>query len=465
LDSTKVARIIAKSQLRELPSAELEIAGDSPVFTNAYEADGVAAVAVALTGRAAADLWALRSGYSQAVSVDVSTAAAMTASLTFDRINSQSVVQARSPVTDFYRCRAGDWIHLHGGLPHLAEGTLGLLQCEDSRESIQAAVRGWDSGELEEELAARGLCGARARSAEEWKSHSQGELVSGMPAVEILKLGPGDPVPFTPSQRPLSGVRVLEFARILAAPICGRTLAEHGAEVLNVSSKGLPGLFNCEVNTGHGKRSCFLDLNIADEADRARHLALAGDVFVNGFRSGSLEARGLGPYELAAARPGIIYVSINCYGHDGPWVGRRGWEQQAQSTSGLALGQGAGARPFKMPAVDSSYGGRTTAPNDYVTGCLAAYGAVIALHRRAVEGGSWWVRASLCQTAAWIERCGLRYTPSDALGLGDTSRLETRTATPFGDLIHLRPAVQMSATPPRWESPPPVQGSATPAWS
>nr|QQZ52114.1 CoA transferase [Phenylobacterium glaciei] len=100
------------------------------------------------------------------------------------------------------------------------------------------------------------------------------------------------------------------------------------------------------------------------------------DVFGQGYRGGALERMGLGPLDLARLRPGIIYTSINAYGHEGPWAQRPGWEQLAQTVTGVAHlhGEHMGAKaPMLQPG----------AVADYTTGFLAALGTLIALDRRA----------------------------------------------------------------------------------
>jgi crotonobetainyl-CoA:carnitine CoA-transferase CaiB-like acyl-CoA transferase len=206
------------------------------------------------------------------------------------------------------------------------------------------------------------------------------------------------------------------------------------------------------LDTSHGKRSAYLDL--ARDADALRALVRDADVFTNGYRGGALDRRGFGAEEVAALRPGIVYVSISCYGDVGPWRERRGWEQLAQSVSGVAHVQGGGDRPRLVPA----------AACDYTTGYLAAAGAMTALALRATEGGSWHVQASLCQTAEWIVAEGARCDPATATGLPDTTPWMTESATPEGVLRHLDPIVELSATPPRWDRPSPPLGSDQASW-
>ena len=160
------------------------------------------------------------------------------------------------------------------------------------------------------------------------------------------------------------------------------------------------------------------------------------------------------PDALAERRPGLVYVTMNCYGDVGPWRARPGWEQLAQTVSGIASVQGAGGPPVLIPA----------AACDYTTGYLAALGTMAALWRRSHEGGSYHVRASLCQTAMWFAR-EPRVERAEATGFGDIDRFRATTDTAFGRLRHLAPVAQMSATPPRWELPTTPLGAHPPEWS
>jgi len=89
---------------------------------------------------------------------------------------------------------------------------------------------------------------------------------------------------------------------------------------------------------------------------------------------------------------------------------------------------------------------------------------LMALERRAQEGGSWHVKASLCQTAMWYERLGADCDPAIARGDDPTAFL-IESDSPYGRLTHLGPALQMSLTPPRWEQPSSPLGSHEPVWS
>jgi len=438
------------------------ITGRDPILPTRFRVGEAAAATLAAQALAAAALWQLRGGDRQEIAVDVHAAAASLLSFLFLRASDLTFPREGLATTALYRARNGAWIHLHGGFPQLHEGTLGLLECENDASAIARAVSRWDAQALEDALAERGLCGARLRTTAEWCSHPQGMALAPAPLIELIKIGdaPTEPLPGPRARergaRPLSGVRVLDLTRVLAGPTCARTLAEHGADVLHVRSPRLPFIEPFVIDTNPGKRSCHLDLDRADDVERLRALVREAHVFAQGYRGGTLARRGFGPDALAALRPGIIAVSINCYGHDGPWAERPGWEQLAQTVTGMAQEHSDSESPSIISA----------AVNDYITGHLAAVGVLCALARRNTEGGSWHVRVSLARTAMWI--LSLPRTPADAVPSGvDPAALapwfiEMNTA--WGRISRLGPIARMSATPPRWDLPPAPLGTHPSHW-
>jgi len=247
---------------------------------------------------------------------------------------------------------------------------------------------------------------------------------------------------------------VLDLTRVLAGPTCGRTLASHGADVLLLNSPTLPNVPAFVLDTNPGKRSAALDLREPEDVAVLRALAAEADVFSQGYRGDALAKRGFGPEELAALRPGIVYVTINCYGDVGPWRLRPGWEQLAQSVTGIADAQGAPGVPALVPA----------AAADYTTGYLAALGTMAALRRRSIEGGSYHVRVSLCQTAMWIGQDGPCVDPSTATGFGDVTPWLVTEQISQGEFTHLTPVVQMSKTPAYWATSVVPLGTHDPTW-
>jgi len=282
--------------------------------------------------------------------------------------------------------------------------------------------------------------------------------------MEIVKIGDAPVEKLPEGERPLSRIRVLDLTRVLAGPTCARTLAEHGADVLKITAPHLPNIGYQEFDTGHGKLSAHLDLRQPKDLAILRDLVRETDVFSQGYRPGTLGMRGLSPEELAALRPGLVYVSLCAFSHIGPWASRRGFDTVVQNVSGITTRQGEvfpGAQPgpqfYPVSAID------------YLTGYLMAFGAMVALARRAREGGSWLVRISLAQTGRWLVDRGevpegeladvpKEFTPAEL------ARWSTTSDTPVGRLAHLKPVVQMSETSPFWARPSVPLGHNEPAW-
>lgn len=439
----------------DLPDgADLGLTGADPVIGARHRVGEVAAASAGAAGAWAARVGELRGLPPQAITVDVPAATASLLGFLLQSVDGDlDVDRSFSPVTDLFRTADDRLIHLHGGFPHLADGTARLLGCRPDADDLALAVSRWGALDLEDALAEAGLCGAVVRRPEEWAQHPHGRLLVDRPVIRCTRLGDADPRRRGPAERPLVGIRVLDQTRILAGPTVGRTLAGLGADVLRVDGPRLPTVEPFDLDTGRGKRRAWCDLDDPEDVARLRALADTADVVVQGYRPGALAARGLGPDDLAARRPGLIVVEVSCYGADGPWSARRGWEQLAQAASGIAHGEDPDA-PRLIPA----------AATDYTTGYLGAAGAAAALARQATEGGSWLVEVSLCATAGWLVRLGADRDPAAAPGLGDVAGRQQQMATEWGTLTHLAPVEQLALTPSRWVLPPTSRGAHPLAW-
>jgi crotonobetainyl-CoA:carnitine CoA-transferase CaiB-like acyl-CoA transferase len=437
---------------REAPDF-VRIENAPPALKTRFFADEAAAAAIAAGAMTAADIWTLRAGARQQVAVNTrEAAAALTGFLhqTFaDTAKAPDplgqLAASQSAANGFHRTRDGRFVFLHPSFPDSTRRLLKVLDCPDTPDAVAATMLKWEALDFENAVAAAGACAAMARTPEEWDASEQGRILAARPVVEVIQIGDSKPEPFARGgDAPLSGIRVLDLTRVLAGPTCARTLAQFGAETLVISSPDLPSVTYFVADTGHGKRAAFVDLKTEDGRARLRQLVRDGDVFSQGYRQGALERHGFGPIELAQLRPGIICTAINCYGHEGPWRGRPGWEQLAQTVSGLAVVHGGADGPKLLPG----------AVTDYTTGSLAAFGSLIALQRRALYGGSYLVRVSLAQTAMWIRGLGLagaeRLTETRALSGEEIASFSLHSETGFGPMTHLRPPVRLSATPARW---------------
>lgn len=448
-------RFLRQARLERPAGARIEIQGADPVLPTNYPAGETAATALGLVGAAAARVHELRGGPPQSVTVDVSGAAMSLVSFVLQKASTGlDLTRHHNPTIALYQTRDDRWIHLHGGFPGLAQGIIDLLGCTLDANEIARAVRTHDAFRLEEEIAARGLCGAVVRTTDEWAMHPHGRELAALPVVEVERIGDAAPVPLPHGGRPLDDIRVLDLTRVLAGPTCGRTLASFGADVLRVGSERIPSIEPFVIDTGHGKRNAFLDLEDPDDRKQLDRLLDRADLFCQSYRPRALERRGLSPHELAAKHPGLIYVSISCYGEPGPFAERPGWEQLAQSAVGIADHESRDGRPAIIPA----------AATDFTTGYLAAFGALTALARRAEEGGSWHVRASLCQTGMWLTRLGATHDRAQARGFDRPERFVAHSETAWGTLEHVAPVVEMGATPARWDRPPSPLGTSPAEW-
>jgi hypothetical protein len=443
---------------------EVDITGADPVFSTSFKIGETCATVLAGVGVAASDIWALKTGRRQNAGIDARHAAAALRSANYLQrpgpagafgplVNEHQA--AMHKITQPWPTKDGRWFLPHFGLPHLRDRVLGVLRCEPTPDSVGKAVAGWDALDLEAAIDEARACGAMVRSNVEWLDHAHGQVLNAKPIVEITKIADSDPKPLPQGDRPLSGVRVLDLTRILAGPIAARTLAEHGADVLMVAAEHLPQIAEHVMDTSHGKRSCFLDLGTAEGAAQLKALARDTDVFSQGYRPGVVSDHGFGPEDLAAINPGMVYLSISCFGADGPFSHRGGWEQVAQTVTGICM-EGGADRPRLLPA----------AACDYTTGYLGAYGVLLALARRAQEGGSYHVRVSLCQSGMFIYRQGKVDFAEPDMNLSDAEldALRIDSATANGPLRHLGPVLKLSETQPHWSRPTPQLGGDAAKW-
>jgi len=450
-----------QAALRELLAlgkleGEAQITGADPVLRTPYRVGAAGAAALAAVGLAVAELWALRTGRRQRVAVDLRAAAASLRSAYYLRIDGKPPPAPWDPMSGFYPVRDGRWVSIHCNFAHHRHAAMKVLGVAEERAAAEAASSSWDGQALEDAIHAAGGCAGLARTTAEWQVHPHAAAVAAQALLEITRIGDAPPQPLPTGDRPLSGIRVLDLTRVLAGPTCARTLAEHGADVLKITAAHLPDSGATELDTGLGKLAAQLDLRSAQGAESLRRLLAGTDVFSQSYRPGALAARGFSPDEAAKLRPGIVCVSLNAWGQSGPWRTRRGFDSIVQTVSGIACASGNAEKPRLMPC----------SAIDYVSGYLMAYGTMVALARRAREGGSWLVRVALARTGKWIVDRGTvdaSAAPGD-LPAEDLARLMAQTPSPAGRISHLKPVVQLSETQPYWARPPVPLGHHRPEW-
>jgi crotonobetainyl-CoA:carnitine CoA-transferase CaiB-like acyl-CoA transferase len=198
---------------------------------------------------------------------------------------------------------------------------------------------------------------------------------------------------------PLKGMTVVELAHIMAGPVCGRMLADMGADVIKVERvpggdtargflppdvDGEPAAF---MMLNRNKRGIAVDLKAPAGKEIVQRLLKTADVVIENYRKGTMERLGLGYDELSRHNPGLIYCEISGFGRTGPYADRGGFDLVAQGMSGLmsVTGEGPGRPPVKCgPPV-----------TDITAGLLAAMGVLAATIERNKTGKGQRVDTSL----------------------------------------------------------------------
>ncbi len=231
---------------------------------------------------------------------------------------------------------------------------------------------------------------------------------------------------------PLTGIRVVDCSAVVSGPLAATMLGDQGAEVIKVEPLGagdilrhvgshrggMSGMFHV-VN--RGKRS--LALNLADARGRAvlERLVARADVFVQNFRPGVVDRMGIGWEAFRALNPRLVYVSISGFGNDGPYAGKRVYDNVVQAYSGLAAVQGAAGDPSLLRQLAC----------DKLTSLTAAQAICAALVGRGVSGAGRHVELSMLDSAIaflWPDAA------SDVMMLGDGVTRQPPIGANYGTL-------------------------------
>lgn len=190
-----------------------------------------------------------------------------------------------------------------------------------------------------------------------------------------------------PTARPLDGVRILDFTRVLAGPLSTALLADLGAEVVKIEppqgddyraigpmSNGESALFTV---MNRNKQSLVLDLKHPDAVALVHEMAARADVVVENFRPGVADRLGIGPAQLRALNPRLVYVSVSGFGQTGPLAHRPAYDIIVQAMSGLMEATG---EPDGAPTVVGE------AVSDVVAGLFASWATLAALLQARTTG-------------------------------------------------------------------------------
>jgi CoA-transferase family III len=421
------------------PAARVEVTGPPDVLASIFPVTQLATVSVVAALAAAAD--------DADLTVDTDHVGVAFRSERYARVDDRPAGDPFAPLSAFFRTADG-WIRLHANYPWHRDRLLGVLGVGDDREAVAAAVAAWPGLVLEDAIAAAGGCASVVRTPAESRAHRQGKLVAALPLLELTRVGDAPRRPA--GRRP----RVLDLTRVIAGPVCTRTLAAHGADVLRIDRPDLPELESLTGDALLGKRSAFLDLRDASGREQLDALVADADVVVQGYRPGALDAFGLDPDALVARHPGLVVLTLSAWGHVGPWSGRRGFDSLVQAASGISVLEKASGSdtPGALPAQVL----------DHATGYLAAAAVLVGLRRQEREGGSWRARLSLSQTASWLLRQPRRAIPTvDEL---DPAPYLVDLEGGGHHVSVVAPPGRIDDRPLAWPGAPPTLGADEPQW-
>jgi crotonobetainyl-CoA:carnitine CoA-transferase CaiB-like acyl-CoA transferase len=210
---------------------------------------------------------------------------------------------------------------------------------------------------------------------------------------------------------PLTGVRVLELARILAGPWAGQILADLGADVIKVERSGVgddtrgwgppfvPGKDGSHLGaayfhaTNRGKRSIELDFESESGRRIVRKLAARSDVLIENFKVGGLAKFGLDYASLRKDCPRLIYCSVTGFGQDGPYAARAGYDLMAQGIGGF----------MELTGTAEGEPTRSGVPvSDIFTGVYSVIGILAALTQRERTGRGCYVDTALVDSTVGV---------------------------------------------------------------
>jgi crotonobetainyl-CoA:carnitine CoA-transferase CaiB-like acyl-CoA transferase len=467
----KLAEVLGSVGLSTSSSGgKIVFEGADPILASPLPLATMAGVALMAKAVAAADIWRYRTGQSQDLSVKLGQVLHRLCPF-YDRkwelLNGYAPATPQDPTNPFmpsfmYQTRDGRWIQFINIYPKTKTAALAFLQCNDDARAIGEAIRKWDAFPLEEAANRAGLQANVIRTVEEFLKTEQYTYLKDLPLIEIEKIGESEPEQFSENaQAPLDGVRALGLGHVIAGAGFGRALAYHGADVLNVWR---PQDFEMDLTyytANVGMRSATLDIAESSSMGRFMSLLRESDVFFANRRPGYLERYHLTAQEVSDIRPGIVHVDMSLYGPRGPWANRTGFDQNAGGVSGILSLEGTPEAPRLTEIF---------VVNDYAMSWLGAVGAMVALKRRAIEGGSYRVRLSLVRLSLWLLHMGIfdkEYARRVAGTEGKHAYLAPtifQADTPCGHYQGVTDQVTMSATSGGYRTPLVPRGSCRPEW-
>ncbi|KAF5353210.1 hypothetical protein D9756_007851 [Leucocoprinus leucothites] len=325
--------------------------------------------------------------------------------------------------TNIYKLGDGRYYHVHASMnanPSQAalgikrEDNTGLSSFKEACAVFKEAASKFSAQELDTLINDQyRQAGTICHSIDEFRASEQGKANAHVGLYEIHHYPNAHQRPTwwtdvpgqTSPARPLFGLKIVDLTRIIAAPVVVRELAEMGASVMRITASHLPDRSQLQLDMGWGKWNAHLDLRKEEDRARLRELIMDADIVIDGYRPNVLKKWGFGKEEIlemvSGREKGIVYAHENCYGWNGPWAHRSGWQQISDAVTGVSLefGRSMGHDEPVTPVFFNS---------DFCAGIAGAVGILNALIQRAEIGGSFVVDIALNYYSQWlVSSCGI----------------------------------------------------------
>lgn len=454
-----------------LKSLQLPGDCDTPTLPSSYKMGILAQGSIALSALLAAQIQAVRAG-SATPKVEVPQRHA-TVEFKSERLyvlDNKPTPSPWGPIGGLHKTSDG-YVRVHDSFPNHAHGTLRLMGLPEdaTREQLAEKIRDWGAVDLETVSTTELKMATYAlRTYKQWDVLPQAGAISSFP-IDIKQTAAGGAKALperlaAAGPSCLKGVRVVEMARVIAAPLAGKTLAAHGADVIWITSPNLPDLPTMDRDFGRGKRTVHLDVKKPEDKEKLLELLRTADIFIQGFRPEALAKQGLAPEDLAKINPNLVVANMSAFGIRGPWSKRRGFDSLVQTLSGMNVseaehcGKGAPAMPTPCQALD------------HAGGYLLAVAAMAGFYRRITLGGSWRVDVSLAGVMKYLRSLG-QYPGDSGFVAKDYEKpedvpseyYETKDSG-FGPLQAIKHSATIEGMKVGWDIMPKPLGSDKPEW-
>jgi len=385
---------------------DIEFIGSDPIIPSTIKFATASGIGLAAKAVAIAKLWKIRTGTPQDISIDLRRVVHRLSPFfqgKWEKINGFSPgfpTELASPFSPhFYPTKDSRHVLPLDFYNRLRVSALKFLNVPEDRDAIAAAILKYNADELELSANEAGLVMTKVRSVQEFLDTEQFALMEKLSIVQIEKIGESDPMPFKPNPKtPLDGIRALGMGHVIAGAGAGRSMALHGADVLNIWTLNDVEMESLYATADVGMRSAKIDF--ASKTGRAKmtELLATADVFFANRRVGFLERYGLSAADSAKVRPGIIHATVSLYGEEGPWASRGGFDVSAGAATGVMALEGSLKEPH-LPSI--------MVVDDYLASWLLVTAIVSCLIKREREGGSYKIHISLSRIILWMYSMGI----------------------------------------------------------